>query len=126
MKKLTKPKSGIDVSHWQGDIDWKVVSESGIDFAIIKVGGFENGLPYEDPKAEINYKQASKYMNTGLYYYAGKELLKNGSYFAIKCDELMQSIAFVNGPIFIDIEETEFLKYPYETTVEVNKFLFLS
>jgi lysozyme len=28
--------SGIDVSHWQGRIDWKAVAASGIDFAIAK------------------------------------------------------------------------------------------
>ena len=28
--------SGIDVSHYQGDINWKAVKEYGIDFAFIK------------------------------------------------------------------------------------------
>ena len=32
-------KVGIDVSKWQGDIDFKKVKESGVEFAIIKVGG---------------------------------------------------------------------------------------
>lgn len=30
---------GIDVSEWNGDINWKKVKASGIDFAIIRVGG---------------------------------------------------------------------------------------
>ena len=30
---------GIDVSHWQGDIDWPKVKQAGIEFAIIKAGG---------------------------------------------------------------------------------------
>ena len=30
---------GIDVSHWQGTIDWNKVKEAGIQFAIIKAGG---------------------------------------------------------------------------------------
>lgn len=29
---------GIDVSKWQGDIDWKKVKAAGVDFAIIRVG----------------------------------------------------------------------------------------
>ena len=29
-------RTGIDVSHWQGRIDWDVVAASGVDFAIIK------------------------------------------------------------------------------------------
>ena len=29
---------GIDVARYQGTIDWKKVAQSGIDFAIIRVG----------------------------------------------------------------------------------------
>lgn len=29
---------GIDVSSWQGNINWKNVKESGIEFAIIREG----------------------------------------------------------------------------------------
>ena len=33
---------GIDVSHWQGTIDWNKVKAAGIKFAIIKAGGLFN------------------------------------------------------------------------------------
>ena len=36
-------KNGIDVSVHQGDIDWKTVRNSGIEFAIIKAGGSDAG-----------------------------------------------------------------------------------
>lgn len=29
---------GIDVSQWQGNIDWQAVKDSGVDFAIIRAG----------------------------------------------------------------------------------------
>ncbi len=29
---------GIDVSSWQGEIDWKMVKDSGVEFAIIRMG----------------------------------------------------------------------------------------
>ena len=37
--------AGIDVSAFQGNINWKKVKESGIDFAIIRLGyrGYESG-----------------------------------------------------------------------------------
>ena len=36
-------KKGIDVSKWQGAIDWKKVKQDGVDFAIIREGyGKEN------------------------------------------------------------------------------------
>ena len=41
---------GIDVSHWQGNIDYEAVKNSGkVDFVIIKAGGSDDGF-YEDSK----------------------------------------------------------------------------
>ena len=41
---------GIDVSHWQGNIDYEAVKNSGkVDFVIIKAGGSDDGF-YEDCK----------------------------------------------------------------------------
>ena len=40
---------GIDVSHWQGTIDWNKVKAAGIEFAIIKAGGSDAGT-YTDSK----------------------------------------------------------------------------
>ena len=31
---------GIDVSHWQGEIDWAAVKRSGVKFAFIKASEF--------------------------------------------------------------------------------------
>lgn len=44
---------GIDVSRWQGDIDWSKVAADGITFAMIKCGGGDDGL-YEDRKFKQN------------------------------------------------------------------------
>ena len=38
-------RKGIDVSVWQGDIDWKAVARSGVEFAIIRVANRGYGLP---------------------------------------------------------------------------------
>ena len=48
---------GIDVSHWQGAIDWAKVRAAGIQFAIIKAGGSDAGF-YTDPRWEENYRGA--------------------------------------------------------------------
>ena len=49
-------KKGIDVSVHQGDIDWKKVKESGMEFAIIRLGfrGYESGKIVLDNKFEDN------------------------------------------------------------------------
>ena len=36
---------GIDVSKWNGNIDWKKVKNSGIDFAILREGYGKETVP---------------------------------------------------------------------------------
>lgn len=63
---------GIDVSVWQGNIDWNRVKASGIKFAIIKAGGSDDGF-YTDSKFEQNYKGAKAAgIPVGAYYFVGK------------------------------------------------------
>ena len=51
---------GIDVSYWQGDIDWQQVADSGVEFAIIRLAwrGSEQGLLFADEYAQTNYEKA--------------------------------------------------------------------
>lgn len=49
------PIKGIDVSKWQGDIDWQAVADSGIKFAIIKA---TEGTSYVDPYFAANWEGA--------------------------------------------------------------------
>lgn len=53
---------GIDVSKYQGNIDWKQVKEAGVDFAMIRVGyrAKSTGVIYEDPGAKYNLQEATK------------------------------------------------------------------
>lgn len=58
---------GVDVSHYQGDIDWQVLSAEDIDFAFIKA---TEGSTYADPKFEKNWKNALKTdLRTGAYHF---------------------------------------------------------
>jgi lysozyme len=62
---------GIDISHWQGNINWAKVKAAGIQFAIIKAGGSDDGF-YTDSKWEANYNGAKKNgIAVGAYYFAG-------------------------------------------------------
>lgn len=63
---------GIDVSKWQGKIDWSLVKNSGIDFAIIRIGfRAENGKLYKDENADYNIQQAQKAgILVGVYFFS--------------------------------------------------------
>ena len=56
--KTDDTKLGIDVSKWQGDIEWQKVKASGIEFAILRMG-YQNGFDGDvliDPYFESNIK----------------------------------------------------------------------
>ena len=65
-KRVTKETEdttyGIDVARYQGTIDWDTVAQSGIDFAMIRVGyrGQTDGIIKEDPNGRYNLQEASK------------------------------------------------------------------
>ena len=77
--KRNDTKIGIDVSKWQGDIDFEKVKETGVEFVYIKIGG-QNGIGknyYFDPKFERNYEGFSKVgIPIGLYFYSYADSIK--------------------------------------------------
>lgn len=97
---------GIDVSKWNGSIDWKAVKNSGVSYVIIRCGyrGSSQGALIEDPKFESNIKGAT---NAGL---------KVGVYFFTQAvdeveavEEASMVLEMVKGykisyPIFLDVE----------------------
>ena len=51
------PVRGVDVSSYQGDIDWKTLSSQNIDFAFIKA---TEGSSFTDPYFSYNYSEAQQ------------------------------------------------------------------
>ena len=86
---MTAPyERGIDVSSFQGEIDWQAVAQSGVTFVIIRAGGrgYGNGELYEDSRAQLNYQGAKD---------AG---LKVGTYFfsqAVSTEEAVQEAEYL-------------------------------
>lgn len=83
---------GIDVSKYQGTIDWAEVKSSGVDFAMIRVGyrAKSTGEIFEDPSARYNMQEAQA---------AG---IKIGAYFfssAITKEEAKEEAAFTANMI---------------------------
>ena len=65
---------GIDVSSYNGNIDWARVKNSGIDFAMIRIGGRgygESGVLYSDDNA-IQYINEAKAqgIKVGVYFFS--------------------------------------------------------
>jgi len=85
--KVKKEVKGIDISAWQGDIDWEKVKDSGIDFVIIRCGlrSLANETMYEDSKFKYNISEANRLdIPVGIYFYSTAisevEVLEEASY----------------------------------------------
>ena len=65
-------KIGIDVSRWQGKIDFKKVKASNVEFAMIRVGSEDkDGNLFVDPKFEEYIKGFNEVkIPVGVYYYS--------------------------------------------------------
>ena len=65
------PRTILDVSRWQGSIDWDKVKKSGkIDGVMIRAMGNKNGKPYLDPYFARNYAECARLgIPVGGYYY---------------------------------------------------------
>ncbi len=64
---------GIDVSKYQGTIDWAAVKNAGVEFAMIRVGYRTKvgGMLYEDPAARYNLQEATKNgIKAGAYFFS--------------------------------------------------------
>ncbi len=75
---------GIDVSDWQGYIDYAKVKESGIEIVYIKAS---QGLNFIDPYFEINYENAkANGLKVGFYHFLTainrQEAIQEANFFA--------------------------------------------
>lgn len=73
VREVKKTVKGIDVSTWQGKIDWAKLKETGIDFVMIRVGlrKINNNEMAEDERFKYNISQANYYnIPAGVYFYS--------------------------------------------------------
>lgn len=94
-------KYGIDVSEWQGDIDWSAVTA---DFAIIRAG-YGKELSQEDERFEQNYAGAKAAgIPVGAYWYSYATNVEEAVKEAEVCLKVIAGKRF-EYPIYLDIEE---------------------
>lgn len=112
---------GIDVSHWQGTINFEKVKAAGIDFVIIKAGGSDAGR-YKDAKFDTYYNDAKKAgLHVGAYYFAGKSFYASG----MGLSDAQHFLRLLEGktfdmPVYLDVEMTPNNKRFYTTTEAIN------
>ena len=115
---------GIDVSEFQGSIDWSKVKNDGIEVAILKLGNiYDYDANYKDSKFETNYKNArAQGIKIGAYIYNycnTVDTLKEGLEWAL---EQLDGKKF-DMPIYLDMEDKDIQGETVETlTNQCNEF----
>ena len=69
----TAGAKGIDVSQFQGNVNWAAVKNSGMKYAMIRIGyrGYGNGKLVEDTRFQTNFVNAiASGMKVGVYIYS--------------------------------------------------------
>lgn len=100
---------GIDVSKWNGDIDWKAVKASGVKFAILRAG-YGREVSQKDEKFEANYKGCKAVgLPVGAFWYCYATDVEDARREAQTCLQAIKDKRF-EYPIYYDIEESDTLK----------------
>lgn len=119
---------GIDVSSWQGEVDYEAVRQAGCDFVIMRIGFSDRGRFKLDNEYERNIVEAKKAgLKVGVYFFSydanEEELLKSLSEVFAKLEgvELDLPIAF-DWEDFMDFQTYEMsfksLNHLYDVFVE--------
>lgn len=107
---VTERLDGIDVSKWQGDIDWNAVAASGRSFAMLRA--WHTASTYEgsvDEYFETNYKGArAAGIKTGCYAYSTAQSIAEVE------EEARNVLKVLNGrkmeyPVVLDMESARTL-----------------
>lgn len=108
------PIFGIDVSVFQGDIDWGKVAGTDTEFAILRIGYNDN----QDPQFSNNYKKAKAAgIPVGAYMYSYAVTEQAAIEEAYIVLERIKGMQF-EYPIYLDIEDKKLLKDEYNLTKE--------
>ena len=99
----TLPAAGIDVSAYQGDINWSQVANSGVTFAMVRVGNTKYGL---DSMFVENVVEANAVgIRVGVYCYSYattvEEAAADAQLVVAACEGLP-----ISFPVAIDIEDS--------------------
>ena len=100
---------GVDLSHWNGNVNFKTLKQNGVDFAIIKAGGNE-GKNYKDSKFIRYYNDAvNAGLHVGAYFFVGKNFItsKQGVKDAKTFLSQIAGLKFT-FPVSLDLEVTPY------------------
>lgn len=111
---------GIDVSKWQGEINWSRVKNAGIQFVMMR-SSFGWGEGQKDKFFEVNYAGAKKVgISVGAYHYSYATTTEEAVKEAELCYSIIKGKKF-EYPIAYDMEENRVSALGKEKVSEIAK-----
>ena len=102
-------RRGIDVSKWQGLINFEKVKKAGIEFVILRDGYGKESPTQVDKRFKYNYSEAKAVgLNVGVYHYSYASSVDDAKAEAEFCLNNISGKQF-EYPICFDIEDSEML-----------------
>ena len=102
MTKAAVVETGIDVSKWQGAINWQEVAQSGVKFAFIRVGSTKKGIDEYFYYNMLAAQQAG--IKTGVYIYSYATNVQEAAIEAQFVLDAIQNVQ-VSYPVVWDVED---------------------
>lgn len=102
----TKSHKCIDVSKYQGEIDWDAVAADGVEYAVLRAGirGYQSGEIVEDETFATNVEQANAAgVKTGVYFFTQAITEQEAKEEADFVLDMIKDIE-VGGPVVFDVE----------------------
>lgn len=112
---------GIDVSKWNGNINWNKVKSAGINFAIVREGYGKRDPRQVDKKFKDNINGAKSVgIHTSVYHYSYADSVEDAINEARFCLENIEGFK-LEYPIIIDVEDKEQLKLNNRQRTDIVK-----
>ena len=110
----------LDVSEWQGTIDWKKVISAGYSYAILRAG-FGRYDTQKDKEFEKNYKNAKAAgVKLGAYWYSYAVSQADAQNEAKACLSVLKGKSF-ELPVFYDMEDSSMIKLGKTQLTQIAK-----
>lgn len=99
----------VDVSEWNGDIDWKAAKADGVEYAFVRCGFGKDSEKQDDKYFHINMENAiCAGVRVGVYFYAYATDYDSAVAEAYHCIRLIEPYKDkISFPVFYDVEEQQ-------------------
>lgn len=117
-------RRGIDVSKWQGRINWHLVAKDDIHFAMIRIGyGSPDGNSTRDAYFHENIRGALEHgIHTGIYYYTYAHTVQAAKK---EADWVIHELKPYRGrltfPVAFDIEDASLESFSRQKNTDITR-----